>query len=197
MIIGYEITGYDNDSCMTGSCEKLFDLPFIPKCSKCGYRTDYRYTNKDFKLKRKTLDFSSTHDGVTIVSLKFKEFCNRYGYDGLEFVELPKTPNFFQFYIKDNIIKYEASFKEKICHNCGQYESVIGPSMRLENVLEPLADGFYQSDLWFASGNEKSPVLIISPITKEKLAREGFKNICLTKIEKENSHSKSVFQISS
>src|SRR6185436_17042918 len=95
MIIGYEVTGYDNDSYMTGSCEKLFDLPFLPRCDKCGYRTDYRYTNKDFKLKRKTLDFSSTYVGVTIVSLKFKEFCIRYGYKNLVFIDLPKSPNYF------------------------------------------------------------------------------------------------------
>jgi hypothetical protein len=185
MIIGYEISGYDNDSYMTGSCDKLFpELMTIPKCDKCSYRTDYRYTNKDFKLKRKTLDFSSTYDGITIVSLKFKEFCSRYSYKNIDFIPLPKSPNFFQLNIIDNILKYTARLKENFCDKCGQFESIIGASMEFENFVEPLADGFYQSDLWFASGNEKSPILIISPITKEKLLIEKFKNICLTKIEK-------------
>jgi hypothetical protein len=187
MIIGYEMTGYDNDSYMTDNSDKLFDLPFLPKCDKCGYRTDYRYTNKDFKIKRRTLDVSSTYDGATIVSLRFKEFCNRYGYKNLVFVDLPRSPNFFHFYVGTNIINYDAPLKEKLCHKCGQYESVIGPSILLDNIIEPLEDGFYQSDLWFASGNEKSPVTIISPATKEKLTKEKFKNICLTKIEKKNS----------
>lgn len=188
MIIGYEISGYDNDSNMTGSCDKLFpELTTIPKCEKCGYRTDYQYTNIEFKLRRKTMDFSSTYDGITIVSLKFKEFCNRYGYKNLEFIPLPKTPNFFQFIIIDNVLKYSASNKENFCDKCGQFESVVGPSIILEELEEPLADGFYQSDLWFASGNEKSPKMIISPLTKEKLALEKFKTICLNKIEK-NSH---------
>ena len=184
MIIGYEITGYDNDSYMTGSCKELFDLPFLPKCDKCGYRTDYRYTNKEFQIKRKTLDFSSTYDGVTIVSLKFKEFCIRYNYRNLEFIDLPKSPYFFQFFVKDNFIKYNARLKENLCDKCGQYESIVGPSMQLDNFAKPLEDGFYQSDLWFAGGNEKSPVIIISPTTKEKLTKEKFKNICLDKIEK-------------
>jgi hypothetical protein len=187
MIIGYEIIGYDNGSHMTGSCKKLFDLPFLPKCEKCGYRTDYRYTNKDFVLKRKTLDFSSTYDRVTIVSLKFKEFCNRHGYKNLMFVDLPKSPNFFQFYIKDSVLKYNARLKEKLCDTCGQYESVIGPSLQLDQITKPFDDGFYQSDLWFASGNEKSPIMIISTETKQNLEKEKFKNICLTKIEKKNS----------
>ena len=172
---------------MTGSCAKLFDLPFLPKCDTCGYRKDYRYTNKDFKLKRKTLDFSSTYDGITIVSLKFKEFCTRYGYKNLVFIDLPKSPSYFQFYIKGNILNYNARLKEKLCDKCGQYESIIGPSLQLDQIIKPLEDGFYQSDLWFASGNEKSPVMIISQETKQNLEKEKFKNICLIKIEKKNS----------
>lgn len=183
MIVGYEISGYDNNSYMTGSADQLFDLPFLPRCGQCGYRTDYRYTNKDFILKRQTLDFSSTYDGITIVSLPFKEFCERSGCDHLEFVALPKTPHFFQSYITGNIVKYNARLKENLCNHCGQYESVIGPSMQLDNIREPLPDGFYQGDLWFASGNEKSPMMIISPVTKEKVDSEKFKDICFDKIE--------------
>ena len=184
MIIGYQISGYDNNSYMTGSCEKLFPEVNVPKCDKCGYRTDFRYTNKDFVLKRKTMDFSSTYDGITIVSLKFKEFCNRNGYKNLEFIELPRTPNFFQFHVNGNIIEYNAGLKENFCETCGQYESIVAPSMKRENITEQLSDGFYQSDLWFASGNEKSPIIIISPTTREKFKTEKFKNICFAKIEK-------------
>lgn len=183
-IIGYRMSGYDNDSHMSGSCDKLFtELKDIPQCAVCGYRTDYRYTNIDFKIRRKTFDISSTYDGVTIVSLKFKEFCTRYGYDNLEFVSLPKSPNFFQFYIKGNILPFNAGTKENLCQTCGQYESIVAPVMILDCIKEPLQDGFYQSDLWFGSRNEKSPIMIISPVTKEKMNREGFKNICFNKIE--------------
>ena len=185
MIIGYDITGYDNGSHMTGSCDKLFPtLTDVPKCNVCGYRTDYRYTNQNFTLKRKTLDYSSTYDGVTIVSLKFKEFCLRYGYANLEFVPLKKVPNFYQFYIKGNVIEFEAHRKENFCSSCEQYESIIGPSVKLENFNQPLNDGFYQSDLWFASGNEKSPITIVGPQTMKNLELEKFKNLCLEVIEK-------------
>lgn len=184
VVIAYKMSGYDNGSYMTGSCDKLFpELKDIPKCNACGYRTDYRYTNQEFILKRRTLDFSHTYDGVAIVSLKFKEFCLRYGYSNLEFIALPKSPNFFQFYVKDNVLSFKAGSKENLCKVCNQYESIVGPQMSLDNIREPLPDGFYQSDLWFASRNVKSPIFIISPKTKEILAKEGFKNICLNKIE--------------
>lgn len=184
MIIGYWISGYDNDSYMTGCCDRLFpEAGNVPKCEKCGYRTDYRYTNLDFRLKRKTMDFSSTYDGITIVSLKFKEFCLRYGYDNLRFVELPESPGFFQFYVEGNIIEYDAGESERLCDACGLYESIVQPIIKCNGTTEPLSDGFYQSNLWFGSGNEKSPLTIISPATKEKLAREKLKNICMNKIE--------------
>lgn len=169
---------------MTGSSERLFpDLAFLPKCSKCGYRSDYRYTNKDFRLKQKTLDFSTTYDGITIVSLKFKEFCIRNKYNNLTFIDLPRTPDFYHFYINDNIIKYDANRKENLCEVCGQYESVIGPIVKADNITEPLSGGFYQSDLWFGSGNEKSPIFIISPDIKQRLVVDRFKNICFTPLE--------------
>jgi len=186
MIIGYEISGYDNNSYMTGSWNKF--LPeinsIIAKCDKCGYKLDYKFINPHFKLKKKTLDISSTYDGVTIVSLKFKEFCLRYGYSNLEFIELPSEPNFFFFAIKNKLLTYNYSLKEKFCEKCGQYESITGPYLNVDKINEPLPDGFYQSDLWFASGNEKSPVILIAPSTKINFDKENFKNICFSVIEK-------------
>lgn len=50
MTIGYEISGYDNDSYMTRSCDKLFhEIEHVPKCDKCGFRTDFRYNNLNLK----------------------------------------------------------------------------------------------------------------------------------------------------
>lgn len=176
MIVCYELFGWNNNSHMTGSCEKLFpELIDIPKCEVCGYRTDYRYHNPNFKLRKKAYDYSSTYDSVTIVSDAFKKFCEENQYDNLEFIPLAKAPGFFQFYIKGNIIEYTAHREENLCPTCGFYESVIGPGIDLEKISEPLKDGFYQSDLWFASGNEKSPVEIIAPETFVKLKEKKFK----------------------
>ena len=178
MIVGYRLNGWDNKSWMTGSWNKLFpELIDIPKCKICGYRTDYKYNNPGFVLKRKAFDFSSTYDGITIVSLRFKEFCDQNDYDNIVFTPLLKAPDYFQFYIKDNILEYTAHRKENFCESCEQFESVIGPRINLEKIDEPLTEGFYQSDLWFASGNEKSPVTIIAPETYKKMKAEKFKGV--------------------
>ena len=190
ILIGYSISGYDNDSYMTGCCDRLFpEAGDVPKCEKCGYRTDYRYTDKNFVLHRKTMDFSYTYDGIVIVSLKFKEFCLRNGYNNLHFIELPKAPNFFQFYVEGNYIEYDAGDKRKYCDLCGQYYSVCKPMIKLEKISEPLKDGFYQSNLWFGSGNSKSPLIIIAPETYgklkiEKMMKDNQAKICYGKIVK-------------
>ena len=184
MIIGYEIYGYDNKSHMTGSCDKLKpELVDIPKCKVCGYIEDYRYLDRNFILKKKTLHYSSTYDNVAIVSLKFKEFCIRNKYDNLVFVDLPNVPNFFMFYVTGNVIEYTAMRKENLCQACGLCESVIGPTSSLEQLKEPLKDGFYQSDLWFGSNNSKFPIFIVAPVTKEKMDLESLKPIDFNEIQ--------------
>jgi hypothetical protein len=182
--VGHAIYGPDNDSYMTADRENILEeLTNIPICDKCGYRTDYRYNNVYFKLTRKTYEFSYTYDGVMIVSLRFKEFCDRNGYDNLRFIELERSFGFFQMCVTNNVVPYKATLKEKLCDKCGQYEEIIGPSIDEQKVHEPLKDQFYQSDLWFGSGNAKSPVLIVGEATKERLKKEKFKNIVFNKIE--------------
>ena len=55
----------------------------------------------------------------------------------------------------------------------GNTKALLGPAINLDDIHEPLGDGFYQSDLWFASGNEKHPIYLVAPetITKLKAAR--------------------------
>jgi hypothetical protein len=161
----------------------LEGLTNIPTCDKCGYRTDYRLNNVHFKLTRKIYEFSYTYDGVVIVSLRFKEFCGRNGYNNLRFIELERSFGFFQMSVTNNVLPYRARLKEKLCDKCGQYEEIIGPSIDEQKVHEPLKDQFYQSDLWFGSGNSKSPVLIVGEATKRKLEGEKFKNIIFKSIE--------------
>jgi hypothetical protein len=90
-------------------------------------------------------------------------------------ISLIKVPGFFQFWINGNIIESTAHRKEHLCTICGQFESVIGPGIDLEKISVPLAEGLYQSDFWFASGNEKSPLTIVAPETFRKMKVEKFK----------------------
>ena len=187
MIIGYSISGEDNDSFMCSSADEILEnMENLSVCSQCGYRTNYFYINNNFKVSRRVYDLSSTYDGYTIVSRKFKEFCDRKGYKNIEFKELDKDPDFFAL-IALKVIEYDTDRNnpqyENYCEACSNYESVIGPSpIYLKGITEPLADGFYRTDILFASGNEKSPLIIIGPETKEAILKEGFKGIDFEKI---------------
>ena len=182
MIIGYSITGYDNDSFMCSSADEVLqDMDGLAVCPKCGYRTDFFYINSHFRASRRTYDLSSTYDGYTIVSRKFKEFCQRRGYEKLDFKGFEADPDFFAL-MSATIVEFDSDRSkprfEDYCDACGNYESIVGPSpIYLKDISTPLADSFYRTDLLFASGNEKHPLIIIGPDTKAAILCEGFKNI--------------------
>lgn len=183
MIIGYDISCEDNDSQMFPSGD-----PNWPRCSKCGYTTDFDYISPLFKLGKQLYDISSTYDNKTIVSLKFKEFCLRNKYRGVGFKELPNDPGFFKLEV-NNMVKFDAEKAKlryyKYCDECHSYESVTpGIPIFLKGISKPLGDGFYATDVHFASGNEKGPLFIIGVETYEKMKKEKFRGIVFTKIEK-------------
>jgi hypothetical protein len=181
-IIGYNLYGPDNDSYMSASCDNILEeLDNVPTCNGCGYRTDYTYANNNFKIKKRNYDISYTYDGVCIVSLTFKEFCKKNKYSNIIFKELPREEKFYQF-IVENELEFDYTRREtkliNYCESCGFYENVIGsiPTF-LKDIINPLDDGFYRSDLLFGSRNEKSPLIIISPFTKELLDNEKLKGV--------------------
>lgn len=182
MNIGYSISGPDNDSFMCSSTDVVHEnMHGLSVCPECGYRDDFFYINRKFRVKRRVYDFSSTYDGYSIISRKFKEFCERRKYQNIVFAEFENDPDFFAlipltvlaFDVEGNKPRYEG-----YCGKCGNYESVIGPfPVYLKNIDKPLKEGIYRTDLLFGSGNDKSPLILIGPGTKEAILSEGFKDI--------------------
>lgn len=183
MIIGYFAIGQDNDSFFLDD-----DKLFAPTCNSCGYLIDFtNYFNPSFKLKRKIYDLSYTYDGRCIVSLKFKEFCEREGYEGLRFKVFEREPHFFLLVV-DNEVKFDSARRgtefTNHCAECGNYESTIGFSPGLlVGITGELADGLYRTDLIFGSGNSKHPFIVVAPETKEKMLRESLKGIYFESLE--------------
>ncbi|MBU0982129.1 Zn-ribbon domain-containing protein [Patescibacteria group bacterium] len=182
MIIGYSLYGPDNDSYMCSDCENIHEgMEGLKACPNCGYRTDFQYVNKQFKMKRRVYDFSFTYDGYPICSLRFKEFCVRQKYRNLEFDEFDTT-NKFYIIRPTEILEYDLTRShprfDKFCDTCRNFESVTKPyPAYIQNITKELADGFYRSDLMFASGNEKSPLIIIGKETRERLKKEKMKGL--------------------
>jgi len=186
MIRGYVISGEFNDSEMYDS-----EDPNLPICKKCGYKTDYEYISPYFRLTKKVYDVSVTYDGHIIVSQKFKDFCVKKKYQGLEFKELPNGKNFFSFFIR-NILPFDTestnlSF-DNYCNICGNYESVTpGIPLVIKDLNSAIAKGFYATDIKFASGNEKNSIYFVGIKTYEEMRKEKFKGIHFLKFDTERS----------
>ncbi len=175
MRIGYFLSGPDNDSHM------YVDADGLSVCRECGYKTDYEYVNPNLVIKRACYDFSYTFDGCCIVSLAFREFCLRAKYSGLDFKKLPSDPRFYYLILRKQV-EFDAAKRktrfENFCETCGNYESITGatPVFLTENK-SPLNSGFYRTNLQFASGNEKHPLVIVDVETFRVLKKNKITGI--------------------
>jgi hypothetical protein len=131
-------------------------------------------------LKKCADDISHTYDGQTIVSKAFKEFCEKNEYRWIKFGEFENDPNHFHLILR-RVVKFDAVRRktrfEHLCPHCGNYESIVGVKPAYLLVNEPLGDGFYRSDLLFASGNEKHPLTFVGIQTRAKLKLSGLKGL--------------------
>lgn len=184
-VVGYTLDGHDNGTYMYEPGDKA-----LPTCPRCGYRLDFFPTNPDYALKKrfkpltgqptvsKETALSLTYDHQHIVSQGFKDFCSQEGYEGLNFIAFPKDPHHFHLIITNQVkfdpLRTRTRFL-KLCPICGNYDEVIGTRPAFLQLSEPLADGFYRTDLLFGSGDRKDPLIIVGTETKAKLKAMKFK----------------------
>ena len=104
MILGYVVTVPDVE------CDMLENLQ-LEECAKYSNIYDLNLIDSKFKMKGKKYNVACTYDGFIIVSEKFKQFCEREGYAGLEFIVLPNASGFYWFKV-DNILEYDVKLRE-------------------------------------------------------------------------------------
>ena len=203
-VIGYSLSGHDNNSCMLGEETRraltdeereFFDWRFINNggqhpatCSKCGRKIDHEYIDPKFRLRKKSMDISSTYDGYTIVSEKFKNFCENHSINGIEFIVLPSQPKHYWLVVRDTLeVDTTKSLGIRFlyhCDLCKHYAGVFGTSsLRFKGVELPITHGIYRTDLEFAQAHQQSPVIIIGTEVRNEIKLEKFKGVCLNKIE--------------
>ena len=201
MIVAYELCPHDNDTHMLG--DETFrpprsagfhdwrfgkdGVPHPATCPTCGTKTDPEYVNPKFKAKRRTWDIGATYDGYDIVSKRFRDFCRKHRWEGMTFVPLPADKDFFVLRLS-KVLPFdskrgETRFEDP-CPTCGEYYNVImeGP-VYLRGVTEPIQDGFFRSDLEFASGPEQHPLILVGLGTAEKLRKQKFQKFNLEEVE--------------
>lgn len=171
--VAYKLSAQDNGTFM-------FPNQDFRKCPSCGYRTDFTEINPEYVLRSRARDLSATFDGHWIASVRLRDFCAMYGYTTLQFCKFPNDPYHFGF-LPTMIVRFDALRRqtrfENLCPTCGNYESVIGTKPCFLLVSQPINDGFFRSDLFFASGNEKHPILIIGLEMREKLKKAKLKGL--------------------
>ena len=149
-------------------------------CPSCGWRLDFQAHNPNYKLRSTKSDITGTYDGQIIVSRKFRDFCEQEKYQGLRLLPFINDDNHFHL-IVDNTVNFDfirgGTVFNQYCDICKNYESIIGSIPAFLKVIQSLEDGFYRSDILFAHGNEKHPLLLVGIDTKKKLKAAGLKGM--------------------
>jgi hypothetical protein len=117
-------------------------------------------------------DISATYDGFYIVSARLRE-CVEHALDDVQFDRFTTTESYFNLRPQRVVeFDYERSGTRfiKKCDDCGNFESVVGigrpPYLRVDS---PILNGIFRTDILFASGNEKHPLIMVGIDTKADL----------------------------
>lgn len=185
MILGYALTGPDNDSTMVEG------TPPAVLCPTCGTRVNRDYHRPDFAPTVTRYDVSFTYDNYCIVSARFREFCLRERYEALDFVPLAQGFSWFRP-LREVAFDAERRGTRFVdwCDTCQQHAAVVvayPPVLRDES--RPLPDGFFRTDLEFGD-RKKAPLILLGPETKAKLTRERLKGLELIPIKPLGGKSK-------
>jgi hypothetical protein len=175
MLIAYSVNAYFNDSFM------LPDNNDYPRCIVCGCKLHEPFVNKDFKLKKKAFDISSTYDGFKIVSEKFKTIILELGIAEVRFEILPQLEGFYIF-SANHILEFDSARRhtkfEDYCETCMRYKSIAGATPAfLKDIKEPIDYGIFRTDILFGGCNEKHPLLIFGINTYKHLKKQKIKGM--------------------
>jgi hypothetical protein len=201
MIVSYELCPHDNDTYMLG--DETYRPPRTmgfhdwrfgkdgvahpATCPTCGRKTDPEFVNQKYKAKRRTWDIGATYDGYDIVSKRFREFCRKHRWQGMTFLPLPTDKDFFVLRLS-KVLAFDSERRrtrfEDRCPKCGAFYNVIGADpVYLRGVTEPIQEGFFRSDLEFASGPEQHPLILVGIGTAAKLRTQKFQKFDLEEVE--------------
>lgn len=118
MIIGYTLYAQEpaKFDFYRGAPESIF-------CPSCADVLDRDYAPADLGAQDIVFDLVDTVDGHIIASQKFKQFVERAGIDGVDFVKINREPPLFDFRPR-RVIPYDVECKpprfENRCEKCGK-----------------------------------------------------------------------------
>lgn len=163
-------------------------FPGPKRCPKCGeLLAKWTEPLDGLKLAKRKYDLSTTYDGVTVASRKFIELYELHGLAGLAFRQLPNDPTFFAV-VAEKAVAFDAARRqtrfEDLCPICKHYRTVVvATPVYLKPGYKIGAKEFVRTDLEFASGDEKSPLLLCGEEAAKVLKGAKLKGIYLEAIK--------------
>ncbi len=156
------------------------------RCPVCGELLDkWHEPLTGLRLRKRKLDISCTYDGVTVASERFKQAYEEAQLSGLEFRQLPDDPEFFAIQAVRSVPfdaeRRKTRFENK-CLECGRFESVVGAHpvcLQPGAKIEP--NEFVRTDLEFATGDEKHPLLLCGVEAAAALEQSKLKKLDLVR----------------
>ena len=183
MMVGYCLDGHHNDS------HAYYGRHDVARCSVCGEilnKEELPLTGLRVR-KRRTYDISATYDGVLVVSAAFVELYDRHGWTGLTLTPLPDDPTFSSVVAIEKVefdVERRGTRFIDFCATCGRYKEVIGAHpvyLKPGNVIPDT--GFVRTDLEFASGDEKGPLILCGRSVGQILQRGALRGLELLPVE--------------
>ena len=115
-------------------------------------------------IRKRKYDISTTYDGLSVASSRFKKVYTENKLTGLVYRQLPDDPEFFGVF-SDQTVHFDAQRRGTkfgpVCPQCGRHFHVTGadPVMLKAGVNIPDL-GFVRTDLEFGTGDEKHYLLL-------------------------------------
>lgn len=149
-------------------------------CRECDCVLDDEYVPKRVSIRR-PYEVASTYDNRTIVSERFKRFCDNERLKRVQFILVNERRKLYLLrprkVLQLDISRSNTRFG-KICRSCGQHEFVVGiDGIRLRDIRKPIRRGLYRSDLLFASNRGKRPLHVVGIETRDRILEEHFRGV--------------------
>jgi hypothetical protein len=174
--VGFVLSAPDNGSFMLRG-----DAPH-PACPTCGLATAREWVDPAFRLTGLRRDASYTYDGYFVVSDRFVAVV---GQRAATFVDLPAEPGFFAV-VPQVAVEFDSERRgtrfEDLCSACGRHGSVAGATPAFLLLAEPLPDAIARTDVEFGSGDERHPLLLVSPDLASRLVAAALTGVELSPV---------------
>lgn len=187
--VGYGLSGPDNGLHFFDDLDLRVDGHDLPCCRSCGLVDDPRWLNPALRMRRRTLDWSSTYDGVNTVSDRFRSLV--VDEPSIEFLPLPSDPDFF-VPVVHQIVEFDAAIADTTfkypCEVCGRATQIAGIPHRGFRRIEALPDGFSRTDVIFGSAPGspgtprpylQHPLILVPPDLGRRLLDANLKGLYL------------------